>query len=163
MCSSYGINNTIIYPNSDVEVYLIYNNKLCKTTSHWGIPLYDKLVIHARSETLEEKKLFSGLTHCIIKSDSFIEWDESHYKVEFTRIDEEPLYMAGLIDLENHNHVIITTSPNESVINIHDRMPLILEKNQLKNWLTSYNSNNILLSRPKLLKVNRELEQLSLF
>jgi len=45
--------------------------------------------------------------------------------------------MAGLYnEFEGENRfVIITTNSNSSILNIHDRMPVVLEKNRIEDWL----------------------------
>ena len=50
----------------------------------------------------------------------------------FTRSDSTVMYLAGFCDwFENERRfVILTTAANESMKKVHDRMPLILEKEQ---------------------------------
>jgi Uncharacterized conserved protein len=31
--------------------------------------------------------------------------------------------------------ILLTTKPNESMVEVHDRMPLILAKNQINRWI----------------------------
>ena len=47
------------------------------------------------------------------------------------------LYMAGLYgEYEGvKKYVILTTTPNASVADIHNRMPLVLEKSQINDWI----------------------------
>gem|GEM_PF-6414062 len=66
---------------------------------------------------------------------------EVTYKIE--RTDGKPFYIAGLwdiwIDIKTNvlfpTFVIITMPPNSAMSEIHDRMPAILERNDIKNWL----------------------------
>ena len=55
----------------------------------------------------------------------------------FHRADDKPVYMAGVYNLIDNEErfVIITTEANESVRNVHDRMPLILEEHEIDMWI----------------------------
>jgi len=48
------------------------------------------------------------------------------------------LYMTGLYnEFEGENRfVIITASSNSSIASIHNRMPVVLEKNRIEDWLS---------------------------
>ncbi|MDE6913939.1 MAG: SOS response-associated peptidase, partial [Lachnospiraceae bacterium] len=60
--------------------------------------------------------------------------------------------------------IIITTQANASMIKIHDRMPLILEKGQIKDWLLDDTAVDCLLQQtPVLLDRETEYEQQTLF
>lgn len=50
---------------------------------------------------------------------------------------EKVLYMAGLYNIypEGPRFVILTTAANASMIDVHDRMPLILSKDLIEDWL----------------------------
>ena len=86
-------------------------------------------------------------------------------KNTFSRYDAPVLYMAGFCDwFENERRfVIMTTAANESMIKVHDRMPLILEKGQLKDWFDDRKMEQILHQVPVQLKREAEYEQQSLF
>ena len=74
--------------------------------------------------------------------------------------------MAGFYDLTDggERFVIITTQANASVIKVHDRMPLILEKSQIKDWLSDDSAvENLLRQTPVLLDRETEYEQQTLF
>ena len=44
--------------------------------------------------------------------------------------------------------MILTTAANESMIKVHDRMPLILEKEQMEDWFDNEKMQVILLQKP---------------
>ncbi len=73
--------------------------------------------------------------------------------------------MAGFCDwFENERRfVILTTDANESMRKVHDRMPLILEKEQLEDWFDDRKLEELLHQIPVLLKRETEYEQQSLF
>ena len=74
--------------------------------------------------------------------------------------------MAGFYDLTDggERFVIITTQANASVIKVHDRMPLILEKRQIRDWLSDDSAvEDLLRQTPVLLDRETEYEQQTLF
>ncbi|MFT4145262.1 MAG: SOS response-associated peptidase [Mobilitalea sp.] len=125
----------------------------------WGFPKFDGkgVIINARSETAFEKKTFrdSLLTRrCIIPSTGFYEWDKQKRKHLFRLEDTNALYMAGLYSIYKGEmrYVILTTNANESMEGIHDRMPLIIPKEDLETWILEDNKTNYFLhtTPPKL-------------
>lgn len=133
---------------------------------YWGItpdfgqnkPVAQKL-INARSETVKEKVTFKNSfekRRCIIPADSFFEWKRLGKKTKipyrFTLKDEELFAFAGIWEEfetvtgeSHHTFLILTTSPNKLVTEVHDRMPVILNKEMEKKWLDSYTSEADLL------------------
>ena len=134
------------------EVYAIVrqkDNRLGKL--HWGlVPPWAKdlsgasKLINARAETLQEKPSFKRAfkeRRCLIPADGFYEWKE-----------KQPWYcapvtgtlfgFAGLWETWKGNDkavyrscTIITTEASESIREIHDRMPVILNPETIKEWL----------------------------
>jgi putative SOS response-associated peptidase YedK len=103
--------------------------------------------INARAETISEKPSFREALQkrrCLIPADGFWEWETIGKKKipwMFTRPDGEELCMAGLWEAWNspegilETFTIITTSPNELVKSVHDRMPVILSEDEGEVWL----------------------------
>lgn len=76
------------------------------------------------------------------------------------------LFMAGIWQkVEDENQfTILTTVPNASVAPVHERMPLVLDKNEVPQWLMDWKqAEELLTKRPALLERRQEFEQLSLF
>ena len=108
-------------------------------------------LINARSETLREKPSFRDAFHkrrCLVLADGFYEWQKSskdgRQKVpyRFTLKDEKPFAFAGLWELwrsgkdeEVLSCTIITCAANAVVSAIHNRMPVILDKDTCWRWL----------------------------
>ncbi len=125
----------------------------------WGlIPSWSKdpsigsRLINARAETLEEKPTFRGpfkRHRCLVLADGFYEWkkvSENGKEVKqpyFIRLkNDQPFALAGLWDHwtapngdERLTCTIITTTPNELMAEIHDRMPVILTGEAMWDWL----------------------------
>ena len=109
---------------------------------NWGFPQYQKkgLLINARAETVLERKTFRESIlrrRCIIPARHFYEWDAAKNKVTFSRENNPVLYMAGFYNQfqEKDRFIIITTQANDSVSPVHDRMPLLLEEDELSDWV----------------------------
>jgi putative SOS response-associated peptidase YedK len=106
-------------------------------------------MINARAETLIDKPSFRNAykkKRCLIVADSFYEWKRLDSKTKIPmriKLKSNELFsMAGL--WENwkspegksiYSCSVITTSPNELVQDIHDRMPVILNPEDEKYWL----------------------------
>ena len=122
---------------------------------HWGlVPFWSKSaktkfpLINARSEGIEAKPSFrDSFKHrrCIIPANGFYEWQkvEERKQPYFIRpVDGCYFAMAGLWDHwqgENgeviNSCTIITTTANSRMREIHDRMPVILGKEIIADWL----------------------------
>lgn len=121
----------------------------------WGLvpswskdPKIGNKMINARAETLAEKPSFKASfkkRRCLIIADSFYEWKKDGNRKIPMRIklkNDQPFAMAGLWERWQDNEgqqinscTIITTSPNELMKDIHDRMPVILSPEDEKIWL----------------------------
>ena len=121
----------------------------------WGlIPSWAKdasignKLINARAETLVEKPSFKNSfrsRRCLVPATGFFEWkrnaDKTPYHIMLKNGD--PFCFAGLWDKWVtsdgeiiHSFTIITTSPNELMEQIHDRMPVILPREQEHRWIS---------------------------
>lgn len=127
----------------------------------WGlIPSWAKddkkasWMINARAETLLEKPSFRQLIQrkrCIIPIDGFYEWKQTSKGKQPMRIlmkNQSLFSIAGLYDTwiapdgtKISTCTIITTKPNRLVETIHDRMPVILRKEDQRLWLDRRHDN----------------------
>lgn len=136
----------------------------------WGLPgIQNKGVIfNARSETVLEKRMFGdGVRHrrIVIPCTWFYEWNRNKEKITFYRKDSSVIFLAGFYNrLEDGDHfVILTTEANESMKTTHDRMPLILEPDELEDWVMEEEKvKEILNQKPALLAKRAEYEQQTL-
>ena len=106
----------------------------------WGFPRFDGrgLLINARAETAAERRTFRECVlhrRCVIPAKGFWEWNKSKEKFSFERQDSQVMFMAGCYDCFDgqDRFVILTTEANPSVKPVNDRMPLILERNELED------------------------------
>jgi putative SOS response-associated peptidase YedK len=126
----------------------------------WGLlpswakdPAISNRLFNARGETVAEKPSFRAAFKkrpCIIPVDGFYEWDhrlgrekQPHF---FTRTDDEPLLLAGLYEFWHdpatpedapwlQTCTVVTTTPNEDMEEMHDRMPVVIEVDDVGDWL----------------------------
>lgn len=137
----------------------------------WGLPGFQKgqVIFNARCETALDKGMFrEGVLHgrIVIPAVSFYEWNRLKEKNTFSRPDGKILYMAGFCKGEGsaERFTILTTAANESMLPVHDRMPLILEESEIEPWLYREDwTESILRKVPGPLSRQAEYEQLSLF
>ena len=125
---------------------------------HWGLipswskdPAIGSRMINARGETVATKPSFRSAMkkrRCIIPADGFYEWKKigkSKVPQFIYRADGCLLAFAGLweswkdpaggADGVIESFTILTTSPNEQLRELHDRMPVILEPEEFAAWL----------------------------
>src|SRR5947199_9353371 len=123
----------------------------------WGlIPYWAKeasignRMINARAESVAEKPAYRWSfkkKRCLVAADGFYEWKkEGKAKQPYLirRQDGKPFAFAGLWstwrDQEHggdlvETFTILTTSPNDLMRPLHDRMPVILSKENFDLWL----------------------------
>jgi putative SOS response-associated peptidase YedK len=119
-------------------------------------------LINARAETVADKPTFRHALRrrrCIVPADGFYEWKQTSgvttrgkkqpYYIH--RNDNRPLAFAGLWDswieklptsskrepLRIESCTIVTTTANATLAPLHDRMPVILSRNDYSLWLDS--------------------------
>jgi len=134
----------------------------------WGLipfwakdPVIGNKLINARAETIIDKPSFRQSLRnrrCLVLSDGFFEWDKSGNKNPYRIILEngDPFSMAGIWDKWKnpegemiHSFSIITTMANPLIGKIHDRMPVILKKEDESKWLAPNQEKDLMdLLRP---------------
>ncbi len=135
----------------------------------WGFRTPKSLLINTRAETALEKPTFAESArrrHCVVPSTGFFEWDGDKRKYRFTLPGSQALYMAGIYDMRDGApcYSILTTAANDSMREVHDRMPLVLEKGQIGAWLCDLNATERFLSMvPPLLDRERLDAQIGLW
>ena len=137
----------------------------------WGFPSPrgQGLVINARSETLLEKPMFREnclYRRCAIPAGRFCEWDAVKERVTFADPVRPVLFLAGIYELTTDlpRFVVLTREANESVRCYHDRMPLLLRREELESWLVPGGAFQPLLrAEMPMLRAWKDSEQLTFF
>jgi putative SOS response-associated peptidase YedK len=116
---------------------------------HWAKDMnIGHKLINARSETLAPKPSFRTSfkrRRCLIAADGFYEWKHSGKTKQpyFVQLNTGNIFgFAGLWESWKspdgnivESCTVITTSPNELISEIHDRMPVILHPEDYETWL----------------------------
>jgi putative SOS response-associated peptidase YedK len=145
-----------IAPSQEVPVILRNESRNEAKPMRWGLvpswaqdPSLGQRMINARAETLLEKPSFKQLVarrRCLVPADGFYEWRrEGNRKVPMWIYlkNRVPFAFAGLWDYwrdpagdkELYSFTIITTEANVLLRPIHNRMPVIYDKEMGRQWL----------------------------
>lgn len=138
---------------------IIRNSPNSIVVMKWGlIPFWAKdpkigyKMINARSEDIENKPTFRRPirgSRCLVPTDGFYEWKrlvlegkEEKFPWYFGFPGNKLFAFAGIYDIwkdaegyETYSYSIITTNANKLVGGVHDRMPVILKKENEGDWL----------------------------
>lgn len=124
---------------------------------HWGLipywagdPAVGGRMINARSETVTARPAFRNAfkkRRCLVIADGFYEWQkkpgEKRKQPYYIRMrDETPFAFAGLWERWTgpdqaviESCTVLTTGPNELMQPLHNRMPVILPRENYDAWL----------------------------
>ncbi|MFL5713438.1 MAG: SOS response-associated peptidase, partial [Chloroflexota bacterium] len=145
-----------VAPTDEASVVVQRDERRAITTYRWGlIPHWatdakvGSRMFNARSETITTSPAFRDAfvrKRCLVPVDSFYEWKREGtvrqpYRV--VRRDAMPLALAGLwagwrdpeTDAVRRTFTIITTTPNEALAGLHDRMPVVIAEDAWDRWL----------------------------
>ena len=156
---------TVLEPSYNVaptnEVYAVVERSDERRLAplRWGlVPLWAKDIgigskmINARAEGIATKNAYRHAfrkQRCLIPADGFFEWkvvegQKRKQPMYIHRVDGEPLAFAGLWeawrgpdrnDEPLYTCTIITTTANETMAPVHNRMPVILPPDRWEEWL----------------------------
>ena len=128
----------------------------------WGlIPSWAKdakignRLINARGETVAEKPSFRAAfkrRRCLVPADGFYEWKKLDAKTKQPYMiglkNADPFAFAGLWETwkspeeeRSESFTIITTSANDFLSDLHNRMPVILHEEDYDRWLDEKNDD----------------------
>lgn len=106
-------------------------------------------MFNARAETLTTSPAFRDAfkrKRCLVPVDGFYEWKREgtlRQPYRISRADGRPLALAGLwagwrdpaTEQVRRTFTIVTTSPNDAMSALHDRMPVIVPEEAWARWL----------------------------
>lgn len=145
-----------VAPTDEAFVVVQRDERRAITAYRWGlIPHWaDSAKVasrgfNARSETVASSPTFRdslARKRCLVPVDVFYEWRRegtSRQPYTIGRADGRLLVFAGLwdgwrdptTDTVRRTFTIITTTPNETMAPIHDRMPVVLADSDWATWL----------------------------
>ena len=169
-----GVLDRDIHPGDTAPVIVAAGDqggslRVCR--QKWGYPGPGGkgLVFNARSESVFEKRMFResvSLRRAVVPVSWFYEWNKNKEKFTFTKEGSRILFLAGFYGrYEDGEHfVILTPQANASMAPVHSRMPLVLEREQVREWiLDSAKTKELLGQEPPQLARDCEYEQQTLF
>ena len=151
--------NYNVAPGQKIPIILRKNDGNYLELLKWGlIPFWAKdpqigyKMINTRAETINEKPSFKYAfqkRRCLVPANGFYEWRKKDKQPFYIHLKERKLFtFAGI--WENWKSPegefiqtcsIITTSANDTLENIHNRMPVILPRNSEMDWLSNEDQN----------------------
>ena len=136
------------HPTQHLPIIKSYSNGKALESCEWGlVPNWSKKLnkfsplINARVETLMEKVTFKNLiqtSRCIVPADGYYEWsrkDKIKIPFYFTREDKTLMFFAAIY--QNNQFCIITREATPKISEIHHREPVIINLNQISNYLNT--------------------------
>lgn len=153
--------NYNVAPTQDVYAVVEDDDTRHLDAFFWGlVPSWAKdakigsRMINARAETLAQKNAYKSSfakRRCLIPADGFYEWRKlgpgkkpKKQPMFVRRADGAPLAFAGLWSVwrgpdKNQEPLrsvtIVTTTPNTTLADVHDRMPVIVPEDDWGRWL----------------------------
>lgn len=129
---------------------------------HWAKdPSIGAKLSNARGETVAEKPTFRDAfkrRRCLVPADGFYEWKAEGKQKQpyyFSLKSGEPFALGGVWESWRAPNgdilrtcCLITTGPNEIMLPVHDRMPVIVAPGDCETWLTGEPGHALNLVRP---------------
>lgn len=156
-----------VHPTEEAPVLIGKNDQVKLAWQRWGFSGFqgNGVIFNSRSETALRKSMFrESILHrrAVIPCTWFYEWSKAKEKAAFFREDSPVLFLAGFFNTfgAEERFVILTTEANRSVAPVHDRMPLILERDEIRDWILNDETfQSMIRQRPVVLKKRQEYEQ----
>ena len=146
-----------VFPSQRPPVICGQTSGLLATPMTWGFtnPARSGLLINARSESVWTKPTFADSVaerRCLIPASGFYEWDRYKARFRFTDPTNELLLLAGIYHEEQGkpHYTILTTQANESMQRVHDRMPVMISREEITPWLNDNERLTGFLERPQI-------------
>ena len=145
-----------IFPGDTAPGVIEREGRILPVPAVFGFPGFDgkKPLINARSETAAQKAAFSQSLRqrrIVLPANGFFEWgrDVQRTKYYFTA-DTPVFYLCGIYRVIDGRvcFVILTRPANESVTETHGRMPVTVDGDHVRPYLTSFSSAMELITAP---------------
>ena len=134
-----------IGPGDTAPAVVDRGGRILPAPAVFGFPGYQsgKLIINARAETAAQKPAFADSLRqrrVVLPANGFFEWSHTGEKTKyyFTVDALETIYLCGIFKLVEGKirFVILTRPANESMREIHHRMPVIVDDSLVRPYLT---------------------------
>ena len=147
-----------VAPTDEVLAVVEHDGRRVLVAFRWGLvpswaddPRVGARMINARAETLVDKPAYRDAVarrRCVVPADGFYEWrrepDGGRQAYFVSRADGAPMAFAGLWAVWRgprgdepplRTCTIVTTSASPAVASVHDRQPVVLERDDVDAWL----------------------------
>ena len=146
-----------VAPTDAVPAVVRHDGQLVLSTMRWGlVPFWaddakiGARMINARAESVADKRAFAesfAQRRCLLPADGFYEWEKvggRRLPWFVHRTDGDPMTFAGIWsswrdpadrDRRMITCSVITTTANSTLEAVHDRMPVVLERDVWDAWL----------------------------
>ena len=145
-----------VFPSDASLVFCQKDGGPAAAKMFWGFsnPYRKGLIINARAETAREKPLFADSImnrRCLIPASGFYEWDPYKARFRFADQDDGLILLAGFFREEagQPRYTILTTQANESMSSVHDRMPVMIRRSEIRAWISDNEKLEEFLTRPQ--------------
>lgn len=152
-----------IRPSDASAVICRDGNDLSVANMRWGFenPYAKGLIINARSETARDKNMFCDSIlnrRCVIPASGFYEWDAYKARYRFFLPEKQLILLAGFYREEKGvpRYTVLTTEANESMKPVHDRMPVMIGKDEIRPWISDDGRLSEFLERPQIRLVREQ-------
>ena len=147
-----------IFPTNNVLCIIPRESKIDLSVMKWGIES-KTLLINARIESINDRPTYNEIKHnrCAVICNGFYEWDRNKDKY-YINFDEEYMYLACIFNDDNEL-VILTKEASGEFCNIHNRVPIIMNQNEMVNYI--HNKDDIFVS--KKLNISKVDQDIKLF
>ena len=123
-----------IFPTDQVLCIIPVENKIDLSVMKWGIN-NKSLQINARKESIDDKPSYNEIRNnrCAVICNGFYEWNKQKDKFYISG-DDEYMYLACIFN-NNKELLIITQAADGEFLNIHDRIPLIMNQEEMLRFI----------------------------
>ncbi len=136
-----------VHPSQPALILRADRDEMVSEVLKWGYEAYGKktLIFNARTETVRERPMFRKdfeARRCLVPAQKFYEWKHTGKKQKEKYEFSAPngiLYLAGIYhrDPAGDRFTILTREAEGCMKEVHDRMPLILRREDMERWLFS--------------------------
>lgn len=149
----------IIFPNYEILIVRLLKGKYIIETMKWGliIPAVPRPLINKRVEDIHIKNYWKNLfanSRLLIPLTAFYEWRKAdRQQIRITLKDETVFFAAGFwIEAKDNKCenrcTMLTCSPNAFMEDIHNRMPVIFNKENCTEFLNSETNHALSICKP---------------
>jgi len=139
------IGDGVIYPKYYYPVMIAGESGVETAVMQWGLDRSwaSGPIFNLRCDNLVTKNTFEQIkkNRCVVPCGGFYEYQKDGKAVVsdylFGNGGEETTYLAGLYEQTESGarYAIITTQTNTSCADVHDRMPVVLRRGEVRAWL----------------------------